>query len=140
MSIMGAQKEVIVIWVFSTSACQGHLGSLIELAVKMKDAPTVLLVTIASGELRISNYFHALEAATARLRLEYLQNVLKVLIMMNYLENLRQTANSVQWEESVHRLPRIKVVLVKKDTFVLLAPTLNSGPVLRALLVATGQD
>jgi hypothetical protein len=60
--------------------------------------------------------------------------------MMNYLENLRQTANSVQWEESVHRLPRIKVVLVKKDTFVLLAPTLNSGPVLRALLVATGQD
>jgi len=70
--IMDVQKEVIVIWVFNTNACQGHLGSLIELAVKMKDVLIVLLVIIALGELKTSNYSHALVAATALLRPEYL--------------------------------------------------------------------
>jgi hypothetical protein len=70
--IMDVQKEVIVIWVFNTNACQGHLVSLIELAVKMKDALIALLAIIASGELKTSNYSHALVVATAQLRLEYL--------------------------------------------------------------------
>jgi hypothetical protein len=69
--IMDAQKEVIVTWVFNTNAYQGHLVSLIELAAKMKDALIVLLVIIASGGLKTSNYSHALVAATALLRLEY---------------------------------------------------------------------
>jgi hypothetical protein len=69
---MGVQKEVIVIWVFNISVCQGHLVSLIELAAKMKDALIVLLAIIALEELKTSNYFHALVAATALSRLEYL--------------------------------------------------------------------
>jgi hypothetical protein len=69
---MDVQKEVIVIWVFNTNAYQGHLVSLIELAVKMKDVLIVLLVIIALGELKTLNYSHALVAATALSRLEYL--------------------------------------------------------------------
>ena len=140
MFIMDVQRAAIVIWVFNTSACQGHLESLIELAVKMKDALTALPVTIAWRELKISNYSHALEEVTAQLRLEYLQNALRVPIMMNYLENLRQTANFAQWEESAHRPQGIKVLLVKRDTSALSALIQSSGPVLRALSVATDQD
>ncbi len=44
---MDVQKEVIVIMVFKLNAWQEHSELLIELAVKMKDVPTVLLVTIA---------------------------------------------------------------------------------------------
>jgi hypothetical protein len=69
---MDVQKEVIVIWVFNTNACQGHLVSLIELAAKMKDALIALLVIIALGELKTSSYSHALVAVTALLRPEYL--------------------------------------------------------------------
>jgi len=100
---MDVQKGVIVIWVFNTSACQGHLESLIELAVKMKDVQTAPQVTIVLVGLKILNFSHAPEEVTAPLRLEYLQNALRVPIMMNFLENQRQTANSVRWEESVHR-------------------------------------
>ena len=106
----------------------------------MKDALTALLATIAWRELKISNYSHALEEVTAKLRLEYLQNALQVPIMMNYLENLRQTANFAPWEESAHRLQGIKVLLVKRDTSALSALIQSSGPVLRALSVATDQD
>jgi hypothetical protein len=70
--IMGVQKEVIVIWVFNTNACQGHLELLIELAAKMKDVLIVQLAIIALGELKTSNYSHALVVATALLRPEYL--------------------------------------------------------------------
>ena len=137
---MDVQRVAIVIWVFNTSACQGHLESLIELEVKMKDALTALPVTIAWRELKISNYSHALEEVTAQLRLEYLQNVLQVLIMMNFLENLRQTANSALWEESAVRLQEIKVPLAKRVISVLSAPIQNSGLVHLALSVVTDQD
>jgi hypothetical protein len=137
---MDVQKEVIVIKVFNTSACQGHLESLIELAVKMKVVQTAPLVTIAWVELKTSNYSHAPEEVTAQLRLEYLQNVLQVLIMMNFLENLRQTANSALWEESAVRLQEIKVSLAKRVISVLLAPIQNSGLVHPALSVVTDQD
>ena len=60
--------------------------------------------------------------------------------MMNYLENLRQIASSVRWEESVPRLPRIKVLLVKRDTSALLGLTQNSGLALPALIVVSDQD
>jgi hypothetical protein len=70
--IMDAQKEVIVIWVFNTNVCQGHLVSLIELAAKMKDVLIVLLAIIALEEQKTSSYSHALAAATALSRLEYL--------------------------------------------------------------------
>ena len=52
MFIMDVQKEVIVIWVFNTNACQGNLGSLIELAVKMKDVLIAQLVIIARRAVR----------------------------------------------------------------------------------------
>lgn len=137
---MDVQKEVIVIKVFNTSACQGHLESLIELAVKMKVVQTAPLVTIAWVELKTSNYSHAPEEVTVPLRLEYLQNALQVLIMMNFLENLRQTANSVLWEESALRVQEIKVPLAKRVISVLLAPIQNSGLVHLAHSVVTDQD
>jgi hypothetical protein len=60
--------------------------------------------------------------------------------MMNYLENQRQIASSVRWEESVPRLQGIKVLLVKRVTSALLALTLNSGLALQALIVVSDQD
>jgi lambda repressor-like predicted transcriptional regulator len=60
--------------------------------------------------------------------------------MMNYLENLRQIASSVRWEESAPRLQEIKVQLVKRGTSALLALTLNSGLALQALTVVLDQD
>jgi hypothetical protein len=60
--------------------------------------------------------------------------------MMNYLENQRQIASSVRWEESVPRLQGIKVPLVKRVTSVLLVLTLNSGLVPQALIVVSDQD
>jgi hypothetical protein len=60
--------------------------------------------------------------------------------MMNYLENQRQIASSVRWEESAPRLQGIKVQLVKRGTSALLALTLNSGLALPALIVVSDQD
>jgi hypothetical protein len=60
--------------------------------------------------------------------------------MMNYLENQKQIASSVQWEESAPRLQGIKVPLVKRGTSALLALTLNSGLVTQVLIVVSDQD
>jgi hypothetical protein len=60
--------------------------------------------------------------------------------MMNFLENLRQTANSALWEESAVRLQEIKVSLAKRVISVLLAPIQNSGLAHLALSVVTDQD
>jgi hypothetical protein len=60
--------------------------------------------------------------------------------MMNYLENQRQIASSVRWEESAPRLLGIRVPLVKRVTSALLALTLNSGLALPALTVVSDRD
>jgi hypothetical protein len=60
--------------------------------------------------------------------------------MMNYLENQRQIASSVRWEESAPRLQEIKVPLVKRGTSVHLVLTLNSGLALQALIVVSDRD
>jgi hypothetical protein len=60
--------------------------------------------------------------------------------MMNYLENLRQIASFVRWEESVPRPQGIRVLLVKRGTSALLALTLNSGLALLVLIVVSDQD
>jgi hypothetical protein len=60
--------------------------------------------------------------------------------MMNFLENQRQIASSVRWEESAPRPQGIRVLLVKRGTSALLALTLNSGLALPALIVVSDQD
>lgn len=136
MSIMDVLKEVIAMKVFNINASQEHSALLIELAAKMKDAEIALLGIIALEERKTSDSFPAQEGAIARLRLVYLLNALKVLIMMNSLENQSQTANFARWEESALKLQRIKVQLVKRVTTALLAPIPDSGLVLQVLLVA----
>jgi hypothetical protein len=60
--------------------------------------------------------------------------------MMNYLENQRQIASSVRWEESAPRLQGIRVPLVKTVTSALLVLTLNSGLAPQAPIVVSDQD
>jgi hypothetical protein len=60
--------------------------------------------------------------------------------MMNFLENQRQIASSVRWEESAPRPQGIKVLLVKRVTSVHLALILNSGLALQALIVVSDRD